>query len=113
MAYGSFGFRGDPIPGHWHATGPPRGYRRRRYRRRRSVPNRPDSPGTQMMVQGSGSDSALTDTARQVLASPAARRAIANAVSGFITSGPPGAISGAISGALSDTPQLALPPPSE
>ena len=119
MSYGSFGFAGDPIPGHWHATGPPRGYRRRyrsRSRRHRSDGNPPpDTTGTQMMSSPAPAP-ALSETARELLASPPVRNAIAGAIAGFIRGGPAGALSGGAAGALGGAlppspPMLALPPP--
>lgn len=110
MAYGSFGMR----DGHFVRYGAnvrivpgDRPARRRRYRRRR--PN-PPSGGTQAMSSSPSSPS-LSDTAREVLASPPVRDAIAGAIAGFIRSGPAGALSGGAAGALSGGRQLALPPP--
>lgn len=111
MSYGSFGMR----DGHFVRYGAnvrivPGNRPRRRYHRRRRQP--PVEPSSRQM--SAPSPSSLSETAREVLASPAARRAIAGAITGFIVSGPKGALSGALGGALGPPEEpLALPPPPE
>lgn len=111
MAYGSFGVR----DGHYVRYGEnvrlvPGDRPRRRYRRRRRPPVEPSGGGMQAM-SSPASAPALSETAREILASPPVRDAIAGAIAGFVRGGPAGALSGGAAGALRGSGQLALPPP--
>ena len=113
---GRFGVYGHVTPGsyHYHVTGGPRYHRRRRRRSRREQarPHQPPSTPANPQSAMPASSPSLSTAAREILASPPVRRAIAGAIAGVLSGG---GLAGAARGAALSAGRdlLALPPPQE